>query len=86
MRPYRGEYPPQLWLVLSLAHERFISVQSDWARALAPEVALAASLGWLSNIDPSGHQYTKQWRITPAGLTALIELCPKAADSSKENI
>lgn len=77
MRHYRGEYPPQLWAVLSICHERYISIQSDWARALAPEVALAASLGWVSNIDPDGLHYTKQWRITPAGLTALIELCPK---------
>jgi hypothetical protein len=77
MRPYSGDYPPQLWAVLSIAHDRFVSVQGDWARALAPEVALAASLGWLSNILPDRETYDNKWRITPAGLTALIELCPK---------
>jgi hypothetical protein len=77
MRHYRGDYPAQLWLVLNLAHERYISVSGDWARSLASEVALAASLGWLSNIAPDGQTYSNKWRITPAGLTALMDILPQ---------
>lgn len=78
MHRYRGDYPDQLWAVLMIAHERYISVSGDWARALAPEVALAASLGWLSNIAPDGASYSNKWRITVPGLMALTEI-PSAA-------
>jgi hypothetical protein len=86
MRPYSGDYPPHLWAVLSIAHDRFVSVQGDWARALAPEVALAASLGWLSNILPDRETYDNKWRITPAGLTALIEIGRPAAIAHVNNL
>jgi hypothetical protein len=86
MRHFHGDYPPSLWAVLTLAHDRYISCQGDWARALAPEVALAASLGWLSNIDPDGLHYSNKWRITPAGLTALIEIGRPAAIAHVNNL
>lgn len=85
MHRYRGEYPVQLWLVLNLAHERFISVSGDWARTLAPEVALASSLGWLSNIAPDGQSYSNKWRITPAGLTALMDILPQLVAQAPEH-
>lgn len=71
MLRYRGDYPEELWAVLQLAHSRYISVQGDHARLYAPEVALAASLGWLSNVAPDGASYSNKWRITASGLTAL---------------
>lgn len=85
MRPYSGDYPPQLWLVLKLAHDRYISVQGDWARALAAEVALAASLGWLSNILPDRETYDNKWRTTPAGLTALYDIMPRLVAAINSN-
>lgn len=36
-------------------------------------VALAASLGWLTTISPDGQTYTRQWRLTAAGLQALYQ-------------
>lgn len=53
------------------AHERGVAVQSNFARALSPQVALAASLGWITTVDPGGRTYSRIWRITVAGLTAL---------------
>lgn len=68
---YRGEYPDGLWPVLFQAWERGIAIQGDFARAAASEVALAASCGWISNVDPDGSRYGNRWRITAAGLYAL---------------
>lgn len=69
---YRGPIPSDLWGLLAIVWERgSLSVQSDWARALAPYVALAASMGFLSTIDLAGDTYSTRWRITAAGLTAL---------------
>lgn len=67
---FLGHYPPALWVVLEAAHERYISVQSDFARANASLVALAASLGWLSSITTQGVA-APRWFITAAGLAAL---------------
>lgn len=68
---YHGPLPPHIWLVATQAHEQGISVQSNFARAFAHEVALAASLGWITTVDPNGQAYGRIWRITVAGLTAL---------------
>lgn len=74
MHRYRGDYPEELWAVLQLAHDRYVSVQGDHARLYAPEVALAASLGWLSNIATDGSSYGSKWHITASGLTALTTI------------
>lgn len=68
---YTGEHPIGLWEVLDAALHRGLSLQGDFSRAFAPEVALAASLGYLSVIDTNGQTYRPQWRITHAGLSAL---------------
>lgn len=71
-RGYHGDYPEPLFEILEAAHEvGGISIQSDLARAHALYVALAASIGWLSTVDPEGYQFGGRWRLTPAGLTAL---------------
>jgi len=41
------------------------------ARAFANEVALAASLGWISVVSPDGRKFNGFWTLTNAGLTAL---------------
>lgn len=48
-----------------------LHVQGNFARAYAAEVALAASLGWITTVDPNGQAYGRVWHITVAGLTAL---------------
>lgn len=68
---YRGDLPDTIWAVLTLAWQHGIATQGDWARALAVDVALAASCGFISSIDPSGNSYGNRWRITAAGLHAL---------------
>ncbi len=72
LRGYSGDFPPELWTALVLAHTTSgLAVQGDVARQLATAVALGASLGWLSTIAPNGKTYAKRWRISPAGLQAL---------------
>lgn len=68
---YRGEYPEGLWAVLEACLHGGLALQGDFSRALAPEVALAASLGYISVVDLDGRAYRKQWHITNAGLVAL---------------
>lgn len=68
---YHGPLPPNIWLVVTYAHEQGIAVQSNFARAFSAEVALAASLGWITTVDPGGQTFGRIWRITIAGLTAL---------------
>ncbi len=68
---YHGPLTDELWLVLKTAWKSGISLQSDFARQNAMEVALAASCGWLSTVDPDGKAYRRQWRITASGITAL---------------
>lgn len=68
---YLGHLPEGLWDVLTVAWEANISIQGDFARSHASEVALAASLGWLSNISPDGLTFSRHWRITAPGLTAI---------------
>ncbi len=71
MRNYRGPHPEELWAVLGAAHERYISVQSDFARSAATYIALASSLGWITTISPDGLTYGGRWAITATGLYAL---------------
>jgi hypothetical protein len=66
---YTGPFPPDLWLVLKEAWKGGISLQGDFARQHSAEVALAASCGFISNVDPDGRSYRTRWRITAAGLT-----------------
>lgn len=68
---YHGDYPPHIWDVLKQAWMHGIAIQGDFARAVAAEVALAASCGWITSIDLDGSSYSNRWRITAAGLTAL---------------
>lgn len=71
-RLYHGPLPAALWPLLEACHRAgSLAIQGDATRALASEVALAASMGWLTTIDPSGRSYGSRWRLTSAGLQAL---------------
>lgn len=71
MLHYHGPITDDLWLVLRTCWKRPLSLQCDFARQNAREVALAASMGLISSIDPDGRDYRHHWRITAAGITAL---------------
>jgi hypothetical protein len=68
---YQGPLPVGLWEVLEATLHGGLALQGDFTRALAPEVALAASLGYISVIDITGLTYRPKWHITNAGLSAL---------------
>lgn len=68
---YFGPLPPELWTLLALAERYPLACSSNYARARAPLVALAASMGWVSTITPDGHGYGREWRVTPEGAFAL---------------
>jgi hypothetical protein len=67
---YVGPVPPEVWPLLRLAHEQGFAVSSNTAREYAVEVALAASLGWLSVVTLEGDSYTRIWNVTMEGLSA----------------
>jgi hypothetical protein len=68
---YRGPVPGGVWLIIELARKGGISLQSDAARHGAADVALAASLGYISVIAPDGRSFDHAWAPTAAGLHAL---------------
>lgn len=68
---YLGPIPADMWELLETVWESPLAVSSNIAREHAPLVALAASLGWLSTVQPSGQSYGRLWRITAEGLVAL---------------
>lgn len=48
-----------------------IAIEANYARAHRNEIALLASLGYLSVIAPDGLTYSRMWHITAEGLYAL---------------
>lgn len=70
-RGYLGRIPNIVWFLLELAHERGFSVSSNTAREHAQEVALAASMGWISTVRLDGKRALRRWNVTAEGLTAL---------------
>lgn len=67
---YTGKLPRGIQYVLSSGRGGF-SVSSNFARSMAPLVALAASQGWISTVATDGSAYSPVWSITTAGLTML---------------
>ena len=67
---YYGKVPPEVWTVLEQAYDGSIYLKSDFARAFAPGVATAASLGWITNINIDGLSLMPYWVITAEGLHA----------------
>jgi hypothetical protein len=70
-RGYLGPIPPEVWEVVRQAWEVGIYVSSDGARVLAPYVALAASIGWISNVSLDGLSFNRVWNVTAEGVAAL---------------
>lgn len=48
-----------------------LPLEANDARANRHEVAMLASLGYISTIAPDGMSYTRAWRITAEGFHAL---------------
>lgn len=63
--------PQEVFRILEEVHISPLYVSSNLSRELAIAVAFAASSGWISNILPSGREYSRLWRITTEGLTVL---------------
>ena len=61
-----------LGTVLWKAWRSGFSTKSDFARAMANEVAVAASLGLIST-RISGHKFGTKWHITKQGLETYNE-------------
>lgn len=72
-RGYLGPIPPEVWDVVRQAWEVGIFVSSDGARSLAPYVALAASMGWISNVALDGLSFTRVWNVTAEGVAAITQ-------------
>jgi len=70
-RGYVGAIPEAVYGVVLKAWASPFSVQSNYAREAAIEVALAASMGWITNIAPDGLSFTRQWHTTPEGLVSV---------------
>ena len=69
---YTGRIPKTLWDVLRLAWEGGgIAVSSNYAREASREVALAASIGWISTVSLDGKHYHRVWNITAEGVAAF---------------
>jgi hypothetical protein len=67
---YTGPIPPGIYGVLERAHSGCIYLRSDHARSDAHLIALAASLGWITNIHINGTEFLPFWVITQEGLHA----------------
>lgn len=70
-RGYLGEIPEEVYQVVDDAWSAALSIQSNYARENAVFVAMAASLGWITNISPDGLSYSRRWHCTMEGLSAL---------------
>lgn len=70
---YLGPVPEEVWLVVRRAWEVGISVSSDGARSLSPYIALAASMGWISNVSLDGLSFNRVWNVTAEGVAAVTQ-------------
>lgn len=80
------QVPLEVWEVLEEAHEAPISVQSNFARAYAPFMAAAASLGWITTLTPRNNTFGRVWLLTPSGTMALFNhdhWSPSGADKNE---
>lgn len=69
--------------MLVAAWEAPFHISGNYARTMAIPVAFAASMGWLTNINPTGRSYARTWHLTQEGALALREreaLTPRDPD------
>ncbi len=69
--PFRGVLHKGTWEVLERAWVGPLSLEGNFTRSRRFEVALLASLGYLSIIAPDGETFDRAWHITVPGLQAL---------------
>lgn len=67
---YTGKLPSAVWRIVQLAWEAGIAVSSNMARELSSEIALAASIGWISTISLDGRKHHRTWNVTAEGVIA----------------
>jgi hypothetical protein len=84
-RGYIGQVPDTAWDVLLVAYTHGLATSSNMARILAPEVAMAASNGWITNISQDGTLYSNSWHITMEGLRELNGHFDTGQKPTKEN-
>lgn len=70
-RGYFGPLPQRVFAVLHRCHSNPPYLSSNFVREHDADIAFAASIGWISSISINGRDFTRQWRITLSGLTAL---------------
>lgn len=70
-RIYTGELPAGIWSILENIWVAPIGISGDHSRTYAREIALLASIGWISTVSPDGKTFGRTWHITAAGFTAL---------------
>lgn len=68
---YLGSIPEEVWDVVERAWARPFTISSDYARSNALAVAFAASLGYITNITPSGKDLSRSWHVSLEGTIAL---------------
>ena len=69
--PFSGTLHATTWAVLESAWSAPLSLEGNYTRSNRFEVALLASLGYLSIIAPDGETFDRAWHITVPGLQAL---------------
>lgn len=70
-RGYLGPIPKLIFKLLTKAWEDGITTSSNYARQNAPQIALAASAGWISNVTLDGKRFTNRWNITAQGVNLV---------------
>lgn len=70
-RGFLGRISASTYMVTERAHVVGFSVSSNMAREFAHEIALAASMGWISIVQLDGKKALRYWNITHEGLVAL---------------
>lgn len=68
---YYGKIPPGVWHVVEVAAGPGFTVSSNLSREFAREIALAASMGWITTIRADGKRHLNCWNSTESGQVAL---------------
>jgi len=84
LKQQKNPIDKKLFEVVLEAYKRSFSVQSDYARAVAEHVAMAASLGFIST-KVHNNVYSRDWRPTVKGLTWLESQDIKVTEEELED-
>lgn len=67
---YTGPLPDGIWPLIETCWLFGLAVSSNKAREASTEVALAASMGWISTVSLDGQGYGRMWNVTAEGTAA----------------